>query len=469
MFPPMKLLASGIVPLLLLTSCGTGNLRVPTTGPLPVSWKNAGAFPESEPNLDLARWWKSFDDPTLTRLIGLGLADSPNIESAIARVRQARASRIATAASLYPNLSGSGSASTGFTDPRGGSRIDRESYGAGLSASWEIDLYGKNRNNVLAASADLGATEETLNSVRASLAAEIASAYVALRSNEAGLSVLRRNIESQEETFQFVEWRTLAGEADQFEEDQARTNLEQARSAIPSIMQAIEQGRNQLARLCGRQPGGLDSILESGSKDVPIPESRLAIGIPADTIRQRPDIRIAGYQVLSSAARAEATRADRFPSLGLSGSLGVNSLSARKLFDPQAVTGSLAAGLAGPIFDAGRIRANIEASDAGTDQAIENYRSAVLLGLSEVEDALIACKRSAERLEITRRAAALARESDRIARLQYEAGELDFLSVLDSQRTLLGLEDSLLNTQADRTNSYIRLYQALGGGWSPNS
>lgn len=465
----MKLLTSGLVPLFLLTACGTGTLRTASTGPLPVSWKNAGAFPESQPDRDLARWWRSFNDATLSRLISVGLAESPDIDSAIARVRQARASRTATAASLYPSLSGSGSAGTGFSDPRGGGAITSESYSAGLSASWEVDLYGKNRNNVLAASADLGATEETLNSVRASLAAEIASSYVALRSNEAGLDVLLRNIESQEETFQFVVWRAQAGEADQFEEDQARTNLEQAKAAVPSIRQAIEQGRNQLALLCGRPPGGVDEILASGSKDVPVPAGRLAIGIPADTIRQRPDIRIAGYQVLASAARTEATKADRFPSLGLSGSLGVNALSARKLFDPQTVSGNLVAGLAGPIFDAGRIQANIEASDAATDQAILGYRSAVLLGLSEVEDALIACKRSAERLEITRGAAALARESDRIARLQYEAGELDFLSVLDSQRTLLGLEDSLLSTQADRTNSYIRLYQALGGGWSPAS
>ncbi|WP_193211710.1 efflux transporter outer membrane subunit [Luteolibacter marinus] len=460
----MKCLA--LAPLLLLAGCASGPLDVPPAEPVPAAWKNAAGFPAASPDRDLARWWKSFDDPTLSRLIKDGLANSPDIASAVARVRESRAARKATAASLFPSVSGSASGGHGFTDPRGGSLTTSKSYSAGLSASWEADIYGKNRNNLLAASSDLGATEESLNSVRASLAAEIATAYVRLRSSEAGLSVLERNIKTQEETFQFVSWRTKVGEADQYEENQAKTSLEQSKAAVPSLRQSIEQARNQLALLCGRAPGALDAMLAGATGDVPVPAQRLAIGIPADTIRQRPDVRVAGYQVLSSVARTEAAKAERFPSLGLSGSLGVNALSARKIFDPQAVSGSIVAGLAGPIFDAGRISANIEGRTAATDQAVENYRATVLTGLSEVEDALIACKRSAERLEIIRNAAVLARESDRLARLQYEAGELDFLSVLDSQRTLLGLEDSLLSTQADRTNAYIRLYQALGGGWS---
>ena len=460
----MKCLA--LAPILLLAGCATGPLKVPTAGPVPAAWKNAAGFPVAAPDRDLARWWRSFNDPTLTRLISDGISNSPDIASAMARVRESRAARKATAASLFPTLSGSGSAGAGFVNPRGGNTITSESYSAGLSASWEADIYGKNRNNLIAASADLGATEESLNSVRASLAAEIATAYVRLRSSEAGLGVLERNIKTQTETFQFVSWRTQVGEADQYEENQAKTSLEQSKAAIPSIRQTIEQTRNLLSLLCGREPGALDSILGSRTGDVPVPAERLAIGIPADTLRQRPDVRVAGYQLLSSVARTEAAKADRFPSLGLSGSLGVNALSARKIFDPQAVSGNIVAGLAGPIFDAGRISANIEGRTAATDQAVESYRSTVLTGLSEVEDALIACKRSSERLEIIRNAAVLARESDRLARLQYEAGELDFLSVLDSQRTLLGLEDSLLSTQADRTNAYIRLYQALGGGWS---
>ncbi|MBB5350733.1 NodT family efflux transporter outer membrane factor (OMF) lipoprotein [Haloferula luteola] len=461
----MKLIALGIFPAFLWVGCAPGNFSLPTTGPLPAQWKHAGNFPTAQPSRDLSHWWKSFNDPTLTRLISEGLSNSPDIDSAVARVREARANRKATASSLFPTLSGSGSAGASFTEPRGSATTTSQSYSAGLSASWEADIYGKNRNNLIAAGANLGAADENLHSVQASLAAQIASAYVQLRSAEAGLDVLQRNIATQEETFQFVSWQTQAGETDAYEENQAKTSLEQAKASIPSVLQSIEQSRNALARLCGHAPGGIDGILGSSTRGVPVPAEKLAVGIPADTIRQRPDVRIAGYQLLASVAQTEATKADRFPSLGLSGSLGVNSLKASKIFDPNAVAGSIAAGLAGPIFDAGRIQANIEASTAATDQAIASYRSTVITGLSEVEDALIACKRSAERLSAIEKATVLARESDRLARISYQAGEIDFLSVLDSQRTLLGLEDSLLSTQSDRTNAYISLYQALGGGW----
>ncbi len=453
---------------LLLTSCSVGSLGLPKSGPLPVAWRNVGAFPVASPSADLGRWWKSFEDPVLTQLIQKSLANSPDIDLAMARVRQARANTKATAASLFPSLSGSASGRTGFSDLRGGPSTTSESYSAGLSASWEVDLYGRNRNNLLAAAANFEATQETFYSVQASLASEVASAYVRLRSSEAGLSVLNRNLANQEETFRFVSWRTEVGEADEYERIQAETSLKQSRGAIPSIQQNIEQTKNLINRLCGYEPGTLDSTLGSRTGDVPVPASRLAIGVPTDAIRQRPDVRIAGYQLLSSAAQTEASYADRFPSLNLSGSLGMSSLKAGKLFDPQAISGSLAAGLAGPIFDAGRISANIEANEAGTDQALQNYRASILTALSEVEDALIACMRSGERLTIIKDATVLAREADRIARLQYEAGELDFLSVLDSQRTLLGLEDSLLSTQADRSNAYVSLYRAVGGGWNAN-
>ena len=200
-----------------------------------------------------------------------------------------------------------------------------------------------------------------------------------------------------------------------------------------------------------------------------LPPSSLAVGIPADVIRQRPDVRIAGYQVLAAAASTRAADAERYPSLDLSGSLGLGTTTAQKLFNPELATAGLVAGITSPIFDAGRIRAGIEAASAAEEQAIQNYRSVVLTALSETEDALVACRRSAERLDSLEKATRLARESDLLARQRYEAGEIDFLDVLDSQRTLLGLEDSLLSTRADRTTAYIRLYQALGGGWSSGS
>ena len=171
----------------------------------------------------------------------------------------------------------------------------------------------------------------------------------------------------------------------------------------------------------------------------------------------------------AAAANTRAVQATRYPSLNLFGSLGLNTINASDFIDPEITAASLAANFTSPIFNAGRISANIEAAGAIEQQAIDDYRSTVLTALAETENALIACRRSAERLASLEKATQLARTSDQLARQRYEAGEIDFLEVLDSQRSLLNLEDNLLTTRTDRTTAYIRLYQALGGGWSPKS
>jgi multidrug efflux system outer membrane protein len=444
-----------------LTGCAVTSTSVVDDMKLPVEWKNAGNFPVASPDRDLSRWWARFNDPTLNKLIASALNDSPDVQTAVSRVRESRANRDAQRAALFPSLDGgaSGNARRSRTDGAGTTSAD--AYAAGLDASWEVDLFGRNRSSVEAATAALGAAGEELNSVHAALAAEVAAAYTTLRANEAKLAVLKQNITTREETAQLAAWRLKAGEADSLEATQSQSSLESARAGLPALQQAIGQGRNDLALLAGQTPGALDNMM-ARSRGIPIPPSSLALGIPADVLRQRPDVRTAGYQVL-------ATEATRYPSLNLSGSLGLDTLSSSKLFDPESAAASIAASIASPIFDAGRIKANIEAARASEEQAVLNYRKTVLTALSDTENALIACRRSAERLTTLEKATQLAREADELARQRYEAGEIDFLDVLDSQRTLLALEDSLLSTRTDRTTAYIRLYQALGGGWSAGS
>jgi len=458
-------------PFLIPISLLLGGCTLPTPSAnadlkLPAAWKNAGAFPVAAPSKDLARWWGRFDDPTLNRLIADSLQSSPDVATATARVRESRARQVAQRASLFPSLGGSASTRSGTTKSDQGGTFSSNSYSAGLDASWEADLFGKNRSAVEAAAANLGATEENLHSVQAALAAEIATTYTNLRANEARMTVLRRNIATREQTSQLATWRLQAGEADSLESNQALSSLESALAGVPALEQAISQGRNTLALLVGLNPGSLDATLSAGHKGIPNPSQSLAIGIPADALRQRPDVRVAGYQVLAAAANTRAADAARYPSLNLSGSLGINALSAGKIFNPETASANVIAGLSTPIFDAGRLRANLTAASAAEDQAIENYRATVLTALSETENALIACRRTAERLATLERATALAREADLLARQRYEAGEIDFSDVLDTQRSVLGLEESLLNTRTDRTTAYIRLYQALGGGWS---
>ena len=451
-----------------LCGCGVHSPGADGTLPLPADWKNAAGFPVASPQRDLSRWWGRFNDPALNRVIAAAIQDSPDVKTATARIREARANRDAQNAALFPILDSSASANSrrNRNDVTGTTRSS--AYSAGLDASWELDLFGRNRSAVQAAAASLGAAGENLNSVYAALAGEIAAAYTNLRANEARLAVLKKNLTTREETAELAGWRLKAGEADSLEATQSQSSLESARAAMPSLEGAISQGKNDLALLSGRAPGALDAML-GNSRGIPIPPSSLAIGIPADVLRQRPDVRLAGYQVLAAAASTRATEATKYPSLRLSGALGLDTASSRKLFNPENLAANLAGNITSPIFDAGRIKADIEAARASEEQVILNYRKTVLTALSETENALIACRRSGERLTILEKATQLARETDEVARQRYQAGEIDFLDVLDSQRTLLGLEDNLLATRTDRTTAYIRLYQALGGGWSAGS
>jgi NodT family efflux transporter outer membrane factor (OMF) lipoprotein len=431
----------------------------------PKAWINSTGFPVASPQKDLARWWARFDDPQMSKLIAAGLAGNPGIAAATARVREARARRDEANAQLMPSLGGS-LRGIGDAERANGEWLSNSSGRAALEASWEVDWFGKNRKLAKSAAATFAATEENLRSVQASLAAEIAIAYTRLRIDEERLFVLRDIVVSREETARLASWRQQVGEADSLESSQASASLEQARAAIPTLEQSIAQGRNQLALLCGREPGAFDAALASARGRIPIPARDLAIGIPADTIRQRPDVRESGWKVSAAVAELDASKARRYPSLNLSGSLGINSLAVEKIFRPENTAADLIAGVTGPIFDAGRIRADIEARGAALDRSLQDYRASVLAALSEVEDALIACRRSGERLATLEKAVASARDAATLAQQRYQAGVTDLITVLDAQRTLLGIEDNLLASRAEHIRAYIDLYKALGGGWS---
>ncbi len=462
---PFRLTHLCAAALLVLSGCaGPAPQRQPVS--LPADWNNAHGFPVAAPDRDLSRWWRRFDDPTLNRVISSALSNSPDFATAASRVRESKARRKSVGASLLPSLNGGASAGSSTVHRDGFGSDGTSNYSANLNASWEVDLYGKNRAAVDAASANVGTAEANLHSVQASLASEVAIAYTSLRVNEAGLRVLRQQITTREETAQLANWRTQSGEADSLESSQAVTSLEQARAGVPALERSISEAKNLLALLVGQTPGSLDAMLASGKQVIPDPARSLAVGIPADTLRQRPDVRAAGYQLLSAAATSKVVTATQYPSLDLAGSLGLNTLSSSRIFNPETATANIIAGLAGPIFDGGRIRANIAAQNEVEEQAYQAYRSSILTALSEVEDSLVACQRTSERLDILEKATASAREADRLGQLRYEAGVIDILTVLETQRTLLGLEAGLFTARADRTNSYIQLYKALGGGWS---
>ncbi len=294
---------------------------------------------------------------------------------------------------------------------------------------------------------------------------EVADAYVTLRTAEAQLAVYEKNVSLRGETVQLTRWREQAGEGNTFESQQASSTLEQARATIPTLKQTIGQTKNRLSLLAGKTPGALDGLLAK-PRGVPQPPSVLAIGIPVETLRQRPDVRASERAIEAAIARTKSAEAERYPSLALSGSLGIDALKSSSLFSPETAAASVLGNLSAPIFNAGRIRQTINIQNAQEKQAVIAYESTVLQALSEVENALIAVNRTSERLRTLDGAVASAREAATLANQSYKAGQVDLIQVLDTQRTLLSLEEQQTLTRGDRASAHIQLYKALGGGWS---
>lgn len=435
------------------------------TSTVPDAWQQKSATGTVDAHA-LAQWWKQFNDPVLDRLIAGALQSSPDVRTAVAKIEESRARYGVQRAALLPSLSASASGSGSRTNDRNTDVTTRsEKYSAALDASWEIDLFGQNRKTLDATAADLAQSEENLRSAQASLAAEVATAYVTLRAAEAQLVIVRRNLASREETLQLTRWREQTGTVTALDTQQAVSTLEQTRASLPTLQQTVTQTRNQLALLSGQTPGALDALLGE-STAVPAVAATLATGIPAETLRQRPDVRAAARAVEAAAARTSAAERTRFPSLKLTGSLGVDALTAGKLFSPESTVASVLGSLTAPIFAGGKIQQTIRVQGALQKQAFISYESAVLTALSEVENALVSVQRNTERLATLDTAVTAAREAERLAELQYQAGQADLLTVLEAQRTLLSVEQQQVTANADRANAHIQLYKALGGGWT---
>ena len=458
-----------IVPLLFFSSCAGPSLPPDSRLSPPEHWQNSpDKNPASPEPQNLALWWQNFNDPILDRLIRDALADSPDVRIALSKVLEARAERGISKSNLLPTLEAGVSASDRYSRNRKTGESDTgDNYEASLDAGWEIDLFGKQNLLLEAATAAMLETQENYYAAQVSLAAEVAAAYIDLRSYEIQLAVVLENIRTRERTTQIAQWQEQSGMADALATQQALSTLEQARASIPSLRQNIVESRNKLALLSGRTPGSLDELLSTAGK-IPTPPEKIALGIPADTLRQRPDIRAAEHALTAAIARNQSARRERLPSLNLNGSIGVDALRAGDLFSPSTIFASIAGGLTAPIFSGGRISQDILIRDEQQKQAYIQYESAVLSALSEVENALTALYRNGERIASLQKAAAAAIKASDMAYWQYESGEADILTVLDAQRTRLNMEEQLASAEAARAKACVQLYKALGGGWAPD-
>lgn len=429
---------------------------------VPDQWQQAQATMK-RPAGDLTTWWKELGDPVLNALIAEALQNSPDVRSLLTRVEESRALRGVERSRLFPELSGStsGSGSRRDNDLTGAS--NSESYEAGLNLNWEVDLFGRQRDTVRAASADLAQAAENWRGAQVTLAAEMASAYVTLRQAEAQIRVYESNLGAREETVQLTRWREQAGESSGLETQQALSSLEQARAALPTLRQTQQQTRHRLAVLAGLPPSSLNQRLAK-SHPIPSPKNSLAVGIPAEALRARPDVRAAEQAVQAAIARHRSAEKERYPTFQLSGALSLQALTSGSLTSPETAVASVLGSLAAPIFNAGRISSRIEVQNQQEQRAWIAYESTILTALKEVEDALVSLQRTSEKMATLDRAVAAAREAESLAALSFKAGEKDLLTVLEAQRTLLNVEEQQAISRADRTRACILLYRALGGG-----
>jgi NodT family efflux transporter outer membrane factor (OMF) lipoprotein len=428
---------------------------------LPASWSGLAA----EAREDLQRWWERLGDPALTELVSQAMQANLDLRGAQARLREARARRNLAGAQRAPRVEASAATSASrASDTDTTSRL----YSAGFDASWEIDVFGGKRRALQAAEADLQSSAAGLDATRVTLAAEVARNYVEVRGFQARLAIARSNLASQSETLQLTEWRAQAGQVSSLDVEQARANREQTRAQIPSLQTSLAEARHRLAILLGLAPAALNEQLATAAP-VPRAPAHIAAGIPADVLRQRPDVRAAERTLAAETARIGQAEAARYPGFTLTGSIGLEAASLDALTGGATSTRALAAGVTAPIFDGGRLRRQVEIQRAVQESAQVSYESTVLTALEEVENALVAFGNSGARRAALADAVTAARNAALLARHRYTAGLIDFQTVLDTERTVLQIEDSHAASEADGILALIQLYKALGGGWTPGS
>lgn len=431
--------------------------------PLPAAWSTgpaAGTAPV------LAQWWQRFNDPTLTALVTQALQANTSVQTAQAALRQARAQRDVQQAGMGPSLGASGSAQRS----QSGNASAGNRFQAGFDASWEPDVFGGNRSALNASEADARASETSLADVQVSLAAEVALGYIELRGLQSRLGIARSNLAAQTETLQITRWRGQAGLVSSLDVEQATASSEQTAAQIPALQTSLAQVLSSLAVLTGQAPGTLpDALKDALHAPAPIPQgpADLALAFPAETLRQRPDVRTAEHRISAALARVAAADAARYPSFRLSGSLGLSALTLGTLTDGASVLRSLLASVSAPLFDGGAARAQLRSQEAALEQARLAYQGTVISAVKDVEDALVALQGDRERLARLQAASSAAANAELLARQRYQSGLIDFRTVLDTQRTLLSAQDSVASTQATLSADLVRLYKALGGGWTP--
>jgi len=465
-FPvPLALVVSAALAVA-LAGCAVGPNYVKPATPVAAQFVGArdGAYSTDDTP---AKFWTQFGDETLDRLVDEALVANHDLRIALGHLVEARAERHQAQFDLAPTVTASG----GYTNERlsqaeslVGAPLNARYYDAGFDAFWELDFFGRIRRNVEAQSAQVSGAEASLRDAQVSVTAEVARTYFELRGEQTQLAVARRNVDNQRETLQFTQAQLGAGRGTEFDTSRAQSQLSTTLATIGPLEAAVARSIHRLSVLTGREPNALQELLEP-PRDLPALPQITPVGDPAGLLRRRPDIRVAERQLAASTALVGVAMGDLFPKVTFTGSFSYSATQPGYLGQSGSRGYVIGPGISWAAFDLGRVRAEIAGSRARSDVALAAYEQTVLRALEETENTLVTHARTRDSLTDASDAAEASRTAARIARARYEGGMVDFLEVLDAERTQLAAEDRLAQSRTDAATSLIAVYKALGGGW----
>ncbi len=464
----------GVLGLLAVGGCLTvGPDYEPPVTETPDAWHQSVSEEYGTNSVPMSRWWTVFGDETLNGLMEEGQGGNITLQVAVERIVEARARRGITRSQAFPSIDGTGTGAAVRDSealapmlPEGRSREDTY-FSLGVDVAWELDLWGRIRRSVESADAGLQATVEDARDTMVLLYAEIASAYLEARSVQVRIARLVANIEAQQETLQLTRDRHAAGLAPVLDVSQAQLNLSQTRSGLPPLQRRLSAALNRIAVLTGEMPGSVNDLF-SDTIEVPMPPASVAVGLPAELLRRRPDVRAAERRLAAQHARIGATQAELYPTFALPGTFALQAYDASDLFNAGSLSYTFGAAFRWNLFSGGRIRSQIQVEESMTRQARLGYRQTVLLAVEEVENAMVSLARERERIVALTNAVDAAEKSVALVKDLYRNGLVSFQNVLDMERSLVTQQDSLAASQGALGTSLALLYKSLGGGWDLN-
>jgi outer membrane protein, multidrug efflux system len=449
-----------------LSGCAVGpNYVRPHT---PVAAQFAGAEPDVYTSQQSPiEFWKQFDDPILDQLVGDALGANYDLRIAVGRLVQARALRNQSEFDLAPTVTAAGGYSKERTpaveDPFGGAYTTKL-YDAGFDATWELDFFGGVRRNIEARNAELEGEVANLHDAQVSVIAEVARNYFELRGEQTQLAVAGANVRNQQQVLQLAQAERAAGSGTDLDVARAQSQLSTTLSTIGPLEAAVLRSIHRLGVLTGRDPDALTGLLSAPHELPPLPHI-VPVGSPAQMLRRRPDIRAAERNLAASTDLVGVAISNLFPKVTFTGSFGFAAAAPAGFGTAGSRSYLIGPGISWPAFDLGRVREQIAGARAGAVIALDEYHSTVLNALEETEDALVTHARDRDQLEHARDAARASATAARLAEIRYKGGMVDFLSVLDAERTELQTEDALAQSRTEAATSLIAVYKALGGGW----